>query len=473
MGLDLSNTNEIGRRETRGGSARWGLLISRRLSRRAPQNPSRAAAAAAAIAIAIAAAMDPSQPSGSSADASASSSSSSSAVDNLAAGMAAMSLQDRFELLRGIGEECIQEDELLNLLQKKPVPICYDGFEPSGRMHIAQGIVKTINVNKMVRAGCKVKIWIADWFAQLNNKMGGDIKKIQTVGRYMIEIWRAAGMNLDGVEFLWSSEEINKRANEYWPLVMDIARKNNVKRIMRCCQIMGRNDSDELTAAQIFYPCMQCADIFFLKADICQLGMDQRKVNMLAREYCDDIKRKNKPIILSHHMLPGFKEGQEKMSKSDPSSAIFMEDDEAQVNLKIKQAFCPPTIVDGNPCLEYIKYIVFPWFETFEVVRKEENGGNKTFANMNELIADYESGALHPADVKPALAKAINQILQPIRDHFKNNSEAKVLLNTVKGDMVFGYVYDYDHVEKIVNCVCLWLTHDKKGFINSAPTSLA
>ena len=30
-----------------------------------------------------------------------------------------------------------------------------------------QGIVKTINVNKMVRAGCKVKIWIADWFAQL------------------------------------------------------------------------------------------------------------------------------------------------------------------------------------------------------------------------------------------------------------------------------------------------------------------
>ncbi|KAF0899193.1 hypothetical protein E2562_015558 [Oryza meyeriana var. granulata] len=385
--------------------------------------------------------MDPSPPSESSADASASgsaaaaassSSASSPAVEDIATGMAAMNLQDRFELLRGIGEECIQEDELMNLLEKKPVPICYDGFEPSGRMHIAQGIVKTINVNKMVRAGCKVKIWIADWFAQLNNKMGGDLKKIQTVGRYMIEIWKAAGMNLDGVEFLWSSEEINKRANEYWPLVMDIALKNNVKRIMRCCQIMGRNDSDELTAAQIFYPCMQCADIFFLKADICQLGMDQRKVNVLAREYCSDIKRKNKPIILSHHMLPGFKEGQEKMSKSDPSSAIFMEDDEAQVNLKIKQAFCPPNVVDGNPCLEYIKYIVFPWFETFEVVRKEANGGNKTFTSMNELIADYESGALHPADVKPSLAKAINQILQPIRDHFNNNNEAKVLLNTVK-----------------------------------------
>jgi hypothetical protein len=37
---------------------------------------------------------------------------------------------------------------------------------------------------------------------------------------------------------------------------------------------------------------------------------------------------------------------------------------------------------------------------------------NRTFTNMDELIDDYKTGALHPADVKPALAKAINQILQ-------------------------------------------------------------
>ncbi|PIA35589.1 hypothetical protein AQUCO_03500152v1 [Aquilegia coerulea] len=288
-----------------------------------------------------------------------------------------LTLEQKYEIVRSIGEECIQEEELKNLLAKKPQPICYDGFEPSGRMHIAQGVLKTINVNKLVSAGCKVKIWIADWFAQLNNKMGGDLKKIRTVGEYLIEIWKATGMNLEGVEFLWSSEEINSRAHEYWPLVMDIARRNKLPRIMRCSQIMGRSDQDELSAAQIFYPCMQCADVFFLKADICQLGMDQRKVNVLAREYCDDIKRKNKPIILSHHMLPGLQQGQEKMSKSDPSSSIFMEDEEAEVNVKIKKAYCPPQIVDGNPCLEYLKYIIFPWFREFEVERKVENGGNK------------------------------------------------------------------------------------------------
>ncbi len=64
----------------------------------------------------------------------------------------------------------------------------------------------------------------------------------------------------------------------------------------------------------------------------------------MAREYCDDIKRKNKPIILSHRMMPGLLEGQEKMSKSDPNSAIFMEDSEPDVNLKIKKAYCPPQV---------------------------------------------------------------------------------------------------------------------------------
>ena len=43
-----------------------------------------------------------------------------------------------------------------------------------------------------------------------------------------------------------------------------------------------------------------------VQADICQLGLDQRKVNVLAREYCDSIKRKFKPVVLSHAMVPGL-----------------------------------------------------------------------------------------------------------------------------------------------------------------------
>lgn len=344
-----------------------------------------------------------------------------------------MTVDERFRLVRSIGEECIQDDELRVLLKKKPEIICYDGFEPSGRMHIAQGVMKALNVNKLTRAGCTFKFWVADWFALMNNKMGGDLKKIQNVGKYMVEVWKAVGMDMERVQFLSSSEEINKQSHVYWPLVIDIARKNTLSRITRCSQIMGRSESEELAASQIFYPCMQCADIFFLKADICQLGMDQRKVNMLAREYCDSIKRKNKPIILSHHMMPGLKQGQEKMSKSDPDSAIFMEDAELEVNTKIKKAYCPPGEVSANPCLAYIRHIVLPWFGEFTVGRSEANGGPATYTEYEALEADYVSGALHPGDLKPSLAKAINTMLQPVRDHFAKDVEAQKLLKLVRG----------------------------------------
>lgn len=293
------------------------------------------------------------------------------------------------------------------------------------------GVMKVTNVNKLTSAGCKVKIWIADWFAQLNNKLGGDLEKIKVVGEYFKEIWEAGGMNPEKVEFLWASDEISTRGNTYWPLVMDIARRNNLRRILRCGQIMERSETEVLSAAQILYPCMQCADIFFLEADICQLGMDQRKVNMLAREYCDDIKRKNKPIILSHHMLPGLRQGQEKMSKSDPSSAIFMEDEEYAVNKKISKAHCPERTVAGNPCFEYVKYLVLPRFNEF-VVENEKNGGNKTFTSFEDIAADYESGELSREDLKKALIKALNIMLQPVRHHFKTNERAKNLLKQVK-----------------------------------------
>jgi len=249
-------------------------------------------------------------------------------------------LAAKFDALRSVGEECVSEPELKNLLAKKPNFALYDGFEPSGRMHIAQGVFKAMNVNKCTKAGGTFIFWVADWFALMNDKMNGDLEKIKTVGHYLIEVWKAAGMDMEHVKFLWSSEEIINHADQYWTQALDIARVFTLPRVKKCCQIMGRKKGT-LTAAQILYPIMQCTDIFFLKADICQLGVDQRKVNMLARDYCEHSGRKLKPIILSHHMIYGLLEGQQKMSKSDPESAIFMEDQEADIHRKIGNAYCP------------------------------------------------------------------------------------------------------------------------------------
>jgi len=120
------------------------------------------------------------------------------------------------------------------------------------------------------------------------------------------------------------------------------------------------------------------------------------------------------------------------MSKSDPDSAIFMEDKEEDVKRKIKKAFCPEKIVEGNPILDYTKHIVFERLGEFTIKRDAKNGGNLIYATYADLEKDFVSGALHPVDLKMNVADAINQLLQPVRDHFEKNAYAKKLLETIK-----------------------------------------
>lgn len=53
-------------------------------------------------------------------------------------------------------------------------------------------------------------------------------------------------------------------------------------------------------------------------------------------------------------------------------------------------------IVEGNPCMEYVRMIAMPWFNKLDVKRAENNGGDKTYTSMEDLEADYTNGALHP-----------------------------------------------------------------------------
>jgi len=350
-----------------------------------------------------------------------------------------LTIEDRIEIISSIGEEIIDIEGLVKLLvnvetynkthpENKKDIIAYDGFEPSGRMHIAQGLLRAHNVNKFVKAGVKFKFWVADWFALMNLKLGGDLKKIQKAGTDMIEVWKACGMNTEAVdkdgkpmiEFIWSSEEINKRSDEYWKLVLDIGTKFNLNRIKKCTQIMGREESDDLAASQIFYPVMQCVDIFFLKADIVSTGIDQRKVNVLALEYCDKIKRKHKPIIISHHMIMGL-DGSDKMSKSNPDNTIFMDDNEYDIKRKITKAFCEPNNIEKNPLLDWAEHIIFPINN--KMIIPENNKWNEPeiilscFEDLKQLFLE---GKVQPKGLKESVIKHIIELLKPVQNKLQN-----------------------------------------------------
>jgi len=373
-----------------------------------------------------------------------------------------MSIQDRINLIKEVGEEIIQEEELKKLLESGEELIAYDGFEPSGQIHIAQGIVKAINVNKMTKAGIRFKMLVADWHAMANNKMGGDLEKIKIVGKYFIEVWKASGMNLSNVEFVWASE-MNKDPN-YWKLVLQVGKSNALKRFIRTAEMMGREESlDKLTGAHIIYSCMQVADIFKLGAKVTQLGMDQRKVNMLAREV-GPMLGYWKPVVVSHHMLMGLQKPiskantsgpvvqaqsesaiqrtiERKMSKSMPDSAIFMTDTTEDIKRKINKAYSLEGDIKENPVLEYYKYIVFESFgklriNEVKIERPEKFGGNISFKTYSDLEKTFAEKKVHPMDLKGVLIKYLDQRIEPVRRHFEENSEAKKLLEQVRSFQV-------------------------------------
>ncbi|MEM7826928.1 MAG: tyrosine--tRNA ligase [Candidatus Aenigmatarchaeota archaeon] len=358
-----------------------------------------------------------------------------------------MDIEERLQLIKGVGEEIITEQELKELLQTKEHPIAYDGFEPSGLAHLPFGVFRPLLLRDLLKAGIKFKLWLADSFAWINNKMAGDLNKIRRVGEYFIEVWKAAG--IDGVEFLWAMDAFSDR--EYWKRVILIAKNTTVTRATRALTIMGRKAGELKETAQYFYPMMQVADIFYLDVDICQLGLDQRRANMLAREIAEKLGWK-KPVIVSHHMLMGLEgvkqpEGFEdnrnldvqissKMSKSKPKTCIFVHDSKEEIKKKISSAFCPAKVIDGNPILDYCKYLVFREFDSMKIERDKKFGGDIEFSSYIELENAFKKGELHPTDLKNSIVEYLDKMIKPIRDHFEKNKRARELYEFVKSQEI-------------------------------------
>lgn len=352
-----------------------------------------------------------------------------------------MDVEERLALIKNVadGGEIIGEEELIAMLKSGKQIVAYDGFEPSGLAHIPFGLLRAENLKVMLKAGIKFKLWLADYFAFINNKLGGDMDRIKKAGEYFIEVWKACGVDTSKVEVIWASERMDSIV--YWDRVLKIAKETTLNRSIRATTIMGRKEGELQSTAQLFYPSMQTSDIFELDVDICQLGMDQRRANVLGREVADKLKWK-KPVIVSHHMILGLQGIQKgaskeeimmasKMSKSKPETCIYMHDTEKDIKRKISKAYCPEKAVDGNPLFDYLKYLIFKRYSTIKIERPEKFGGDLEL-DYNQLVKVYEKGDLHPADLKNSVTFYLNEMITPVREYFETNKKAKALYEEVK-----------------------------------------
>lgn len=341
-----------------------------------------------------------------------------------------MDLDARVDRVVRNAREVITPEEVRSLLLSNDRPRSYWGVEPSGALTVAH-LIPVRKVLDLVEAGCDMTVFLADWHAWINDKLGGDLERIHSCGRYMQAVFTAFGADPSRVRFRWAHELTG--SSGYWSRVVRVAKATTLQRTKRAMSIMGRSEEESnLDSSRLFYPAMQAADIFELPVDLAYGGMDQRRAHVLAREVAH---RYGWPAPSAVHtpLLSSLKGGgrmnpdegtvEGKMSKSDPGSAIPITARTAEISERIVGAFCPAKVVEGNPVVEVVRYIVLPWEGHLSVPRPAKYGGPLEIGSDSEFVAVWTEGRLHPQDLKGAVAAALDHLIEPARRYLADRPE--------------------------------------------------
>jgi tyrosyl-tRNA synthetase len=327
---------------------------------------------------------------------------------------------DAYERITRNAVEVVTETEVRALADDPEGRRAYVGYEPSGVLHVGH----MLTANKLIdlqEAGFEVVVLLADVHAYLNGK--GTFEEIRETAERMRAGFLAYGLDEARTEFRYGSEFQFDR--EY---VLDLHALELETTLSRAERAMSEIAGDgAATVAQAVYPLMQALDVEWLDLDLAVGGMEQRKVHMLARDVLPSIGHAA-PTCLHTPLIADLSTGVGKMSSSTGVS-LSMSDSTAEIERKVEAAYCPPTAEPEpdeagrereNPVLQLFEYHVFPRFERVVVERPEEYGGDLSYASYDALAADLESGELHPADAKGALATYLDRLIAPGRERLSS-----------------------------------------------------
>jgi tyrosyl-tRNA synthetase len=321
-----------------------------------------------------------------------------------------MDKKAKVEIIEKRTLEVINTEELEKKLEKK-APVAYTGYEPSGKIHLGHAIT-IMKLKQLQEIGFKIKILLADYHAYLNGK--GTIEEIEEMAEYNKKCFLAFGLSKKNTEFVLGSSFQTNHA--YVEDLYKLANLTTLSRAKRSMDQVSRS-SENPKVANVVYPLMQVADMKFLDVDVALGGMEQRKIQMLAREHLPKLDFEV-PICIHTPLLHGL-DGDEKMSSSK-GNLIAIDEKEDRIIEKIKKSFCPMKEVEGNPIIEIANHFIFTTQDEILIERDEKFGGNLNLSET-ELIDMYVSGDLHPVDLKNAVAKFMIEYLRPVREYMLNN----------------------------------------------------
>jgi tyrosyl-tRNA synthetase len=333
-----------------------------------------------------------------------------------------MSLSRKTDRLLSTGVRSVTTSPGRTILTKTHI-----GTATTGKPHCGY-FVPIIKIAQFLRAGCQVKILLADIHGFLDN-LKAPIELVNFRADYyrfvITALLKAVGVSLDKLEFvLGSSYQLTAK------YTMDLFRLSSVvtEHDAKKAGAEVVKQVENATMSGLIYPLMQSLDEQFLEVDAQFGGVDQRKIFALATEVLPKIGYKERAHMMNP-MVPGLAGG--KMSASDPDSKIDILDTPDLVRRKVKKAYAAAQQLEGNGMISFVEYVLLPVSSLqrrdgqprFEVEQREGEKEPVIYSNINTLKDDYKADKLTPQLLKGAVTKALVDLLAPIRAEYDASAE--------------------------------------------------
>jgi tryptophanyl-tRNA synthetase len=237
--------------------------------------------------------------------------------------------------------------------------------------------------------------------------------KIEQVEQNVLEMvmdWLSVGMDPTRSTFYIQSQ-VPSITELYTILAMlcPVPRAERIPTLKEKIQDMGIGEN--YSVGLLGYPILMAADILIFKATKVPVGDDQLSHLEITRELArrfnylyGDFFPEPEAVVSETSRLVGT-DGNRKMSKS-LNNCIYLSDDAKEVERRVRTMYTDPNriradipgTVEGNP--------VFIYHDAF----------NKNKEEVEELKIRYRAGKVGDVEVKQKLTRAINELLEPIRE---------------------------------------------------------
>jgi tryptophanyl-tRNA synthetase len=282
------------------------------------------------------------------------------------------------------------------------------GDRPTGRLHLGHWVG---SIQNRVRLQDEYECFfiVADLHTLTTRPDREAIAEIPSNIREMVLDYLAAGIDPErSLIFVQSAIPETSELQLIFSMMVSLPR---LERLPTIKDMAEAAHLDVLPFGLVGYPVLQAADIMLPRAQLVPVGKDNLAHVEVTRDIVGrfnnlygNVLTPPEALLSEVPTLPGIY-GMQKMSKS-LDNAILLSDTEDTVNKRVMQMYTDPNrtradipgVVEGNP--------VFVYHDAF----------NTDKAEVDDLKERYRAGKVGDVEVKKKLSKAINTVLEPMRE---------------------------------------------------------